>query len=352
LADYTNSAARTYYEAHAVTLYPRFHLLPSGDVICTNPILERTFTFLPNVGPFGGSYSRVCPFVAGALEDFGGYGSSSVLLPLRHKENFAARVMICGGTSTIAYKLDLRGWKPSASAYAAWKWQATGARPKPLRRVNANCTLLPTGEAFVNGGIDTGRDEPTPDVRGVLQPEIYDPYADKWILLPEQASTVRNYHSVALLMPDGRVWTAGSDIDAGRGMAARNLNIEIFEPWYHGQPGRPFVTAAPSLAYPGETIYLESTYASEIERVVLLRCGTCTHAFNPDQRLIELSFRRVKGDGLLAQMPPDNAIVPPGPYFIYTIRAHPGTLGLPSSGTDIYLVPERNPHSGRPQHDP
>jgi hypothetical protein len=49
------------------------------------------------------------------------------------------------------------------------------------------------------------------------------------------------------------------------GVATPNLDIEIFEPWYHDEPDRPYITAAPSLANPGETIYVESTYADEID---------------------------------------------------------------------------------------
>ena len=80
------------------------------------------------------------------------------------------------------------------------------------------------------GGIDSGRGEPTPDARAVLEPELYDPYANKWHLLKDPSPSPRNYHSVALLMPDGAVWSAGSDKDAGRGPAARNLDIDIYEP--------------------------------------------------------------------------------------------------------------------------
>jgi hypothetical protein len=181
------------------------------------------------------------------------------------------------------------------------------------------------------------------DARGVVDPEIYDPFTDKWTWLRDPAPTVRNYHSVALLMPDGRVWVAGSDKDAGGGPPARILDIDLYEPWYHGNPRRPFVKAAPSLAYPKETVVVRSTFADEIQRVVLLRCGSATHAFDPDQRYISLSFRHVVDDILLVQMPPDNNVLPPGPYFIYTVRRDSNPLGLPSYGAQIYIVPERDP---------
>ena len=41
-------------------------------------------------------------------------------------------------------------------------------------------------------------------------------------------------------------------------------------------------------------------------------------------------------------MPPDNNIMPQAPHLIFTIRQKPGSLGLPSFGTDIYIVQERH----------
>ena len=135
----------------------------------------------------------------------------------------------------------------------------------------------------------------------------------------------------------------------------RNLDIEIYSPWYVSQPGRPFITAAPSLAYPGETILVRSTFAKEIVRVVLVRCGTCTHAFNPDQRMLELAFTNPLDDNLLVTMPPNNNILVPGPYLIFTIRKPADAtdekvknLGLPSVGADIYIVKERDRDHNRP----
>jgi hypothetical protein len=360
LASYSNDADRMYYEGHATTYYPRMHLLPTGDILCTNPVAERTISFTPGVGPHGGTFYNICGFPPSAIPAFAGYGGTSVLLPLRHDEGFRARAMICGSFADSPYILDLGGWHPSLSGTGSWGWHATGGRRMTEHRVHANSVILPTGEVFVCGGIDAGLGDPTPDNRAVMMPEIYNPYTNSWTVTGEPASSPRNYHSVALLMPDGRVWTAGSDRNGGRGAGpppsnnppgnpdVRNLDIEIYEPWYVGDPGRPYITAAPSLAYPSTTILVKSTYAREIERVVLVRCGTSTHSFNPDQRMIELQFTNPVDDDLLVIMPPNNNIVPPGPYFIFTIRRKFGTLGLPSSGTDIYIVPEKPDGQDRP----
>src|SRR5262249_7074241 len=152
-----------------------------------------------------------------------------------------------------------------------------------------------------------------PDSRGVREPEIYNPFDDTWTWLNDPAPSVRNYHSVGLLMPDGRVWVAGSDVNAGRGMTSRNLDIDLYETWYNGNPDRPEVAAAPSMTRPNETVLVQSTFAAEIERVVLIRCGSATHSFNPDQRYISVKYRYDGEDRLEVEMPPNNNILPPGP---------------------------------------
>ena len=142
------------------------------------------------------------------------------------------------------------------------------------------------------------------------------------------------------------VWVAGSDKDASPGLAARNLDIDIYQPWYHGNPKRPFIKGAPSLAYPGESIVVKSTDADEIQGVVMVRCGTSTHSFDPDQRYLNLKFQYVGDDILVVDMPPNNNILPPGPYLIYTLRRDQNPLGLPSYGAQIYIVAPHDPRHG------
>jgi hypothetical protein len=360
LAPYSNGGAVQYYGNQAMPLYPRVHLLPTGDILCSSPVGRQTLVFRPDIGPNGGTYTMVCIFPPDINENYSWPNSpfnwNSVLLPLGLRQRpgspgqwdpLPTRVMICGGTSARPHMLDLTSWPALPT-----DWRKTGARAISKARVNSNATILPTGEILVTGGINISeleltRKVPILDTRGTNEPELYDPYINKWTVLNqpgEIAAVPRNYHSVALLMPDGRVWTAGSSIDAAGGVATRNLDIEIYEPWYHGDPGRPYITDAPSLAYAGQTVTIKSTFANEIERVVVVRCGSCTHAFNSDQRLVELKFRHAGGDQLLVDMPADNNIFPSGPYLIFTIRKKAGTLGLPSSGTDIHVVPERDPN--------
>jgi hypothetical protein len=218
-------------------LYPRLHLLPTGDIVCTNSIRESTYTLAPDVGPNGGTFTRVCDFRPSFVE-YGAFSKPSVLLPLLHKgdkdakdrhgrrwtKGYKPRVLVCGDAQ--AWILDLSNWGGVGSTPIAAAWQPAASRsPKPIRR-HSNAVILPTGEIFVSGGIDMTESEvmdlrlPQSDSRSVLDPEMYNPFTNKWKWLndpPMKNGGARNYHSVALLMPDGRVWVAGSDKDARQG---------------------------------------------------------------------------------------------------------------------------------------
>jgi len=58
----------------------------------------------------------------------------------------------------------------------------------------------------------------------------YGPETGQWHLVDEPASRLRNYHSTALLMPNGRVWTAGgnSPTQSGQPDGAAQKSIDIF----------------------------------------------------------------------------------------------------------------------------
>src|SRR5262249_31025605 len=126
--------------------------------------------------------------------------TTSVLLPLHHEENYHPRVLVCGGPKALIADLAL-------AAPHTPPLTKTAPRQHTQTRNYANCTLLPTGDVVVTGGVTKGigSDHYT-EADGVRVPEIYHPpsegRADSWDTGPA-ASETRGYHSVALLMPDG-----------------------------------------------------------------------------------------------------------------------------------------------------
>src|SRR5262249_29996440 len=135
--------------------------------------------------------------------------TASVLLPLTPSNGYRPRVLLCGADT--AYTLDLGDFDPRKPGPQP-TWTPTKPRMLQSVRQNLSALLLPTGEVLVSGGCSGNPDGSVPDETGVQAAELYQPATGEWLLL-EEAAVVRNYHSVALLMPDGRVWTAGSSRD-------------------------------------------------------------------------------------------------------------------------------------------
>jgi hypothetical protein len=121
-------------------------------------------------------------------------------------------------------------------------------------------------------------------------------------------------------MPDGRVWTAGgnSPTQPDTPPGDNQKKIEIFDPPYPAGP-RPTITSCPSAVEFGLSFAVQTPQAQQIRHVTLLRCGSSTHAFNPDQRCIFLSFAVEAADRLRVTAPPHGAVAPPGSYLLFLV---------------------------------
>ena len=90
------------------------------------------------------------------------------------------------------------------------QWKMSGKMHHP--RIHANSVLLPDGKVLVVGGMSSY--EHISDMNGmdgsVLPAEMYDPSTDTWTMMAAQ-QTARLYHSTAILLPDGRVVSMGSN---------------------------------------------------------------------------------------------------------------------------------------------
>ncbi|MDQ3287329.1 MAG: DUF1929 domain-containing protein [Pseudomonadota bacterium] len=309
--------------------YPRLHVLPDSSVISMSPMANRR---LEKWQPYTDATDWddvIAPPPEGIYDNWFAQDTTSVMLPLRPQEGYRARIMQAGGS--MPYILDpadvAAGWTAAPRAMID---HPSAGDMNPVRE-NADSIILPTGEIFIEGGLKSGIDDST----GVRAPEAYDPVSGTWRVLPA-SPVVRGYHSTALLMPDGAVWVAGSNFNAAAGMDNRELRVEIFEPWYFcGR--RPRITDIAPKACHGEAIEISTPDAASITRVVLVRCGSVTHNFNPDQRLVELEFGRERGDVILAQVPAEPAVAIVGYYLAFLI----GDGGRPSTGRFVQICKGR-----------
>jgi hypothetical protein len=218
----------------------------------------------------------------------------------------------------------------------AWVTVPRNGATSRLRRSNSSATILPTGNVLLTGGAN-----PDDDRSGVMEPELYSTPIDhapgipsyvagpgSWNTINDPATVVRNYHSTALLMPDGRVWTAGGNRSPPPGTpedgqptlppTADQEKIEIFDPPYPAGT-RPRITRCAEVVTYGERFEVQTPQAQNIHAVTLVRCGSSTHAFNPDQRCIFLSFNAPTANLLQVTAPPNGAVAPPGNYMLFIV---------------------------------
>jgi hypothetical protein len=344
VGDPEDPAARAHFREHdSATLYPRAYVIPGGKVLVVSPSKAgKTEALTIDESTWKGQYQTVGDFTPLSTQRYGSYWESSVLLPISW-DSTEARVLLLGAEDSWICTVPARPGIP------LWRKTAPRQLANTPRRIHGLAVLLPNLKVLAVGGC---AGPPLPPQLNVLDataqraPEIYDPEVNRdgatpgsWTALTQAAERekqARNYHSTAILMRDGRVWVGGGNNDGIGGIANANLNIEVYEPAYYGNPNRPEILAAPDRWLTGTSFEVESTQVSEnnIEHVIIIRCGSVTHAFNSDQRLIKLGFTKIGGDRLRVNAPKDASIAPPGFYFMFTVNKQ----NLPSLGIKVYIT--------------
>lgn len=311
--------------------YPRYHLTGQGALFCDTLGLHVDGGVEPrSYHPYQAQWQGPA---AGAVPDsFYDWGSSatSVLLPLLPSDGYRPRFFAANGLQ--AYRIDNSGGQSF--------WQEVPARIGPdagRTRDNGCAVLLPTGQVALVGGVQAFR---TADAEATLSAELYDPGIDwstetyldvvvdpsnlgGWVELDGDglADVARGYHSVALLLPDGSVWTAGStEVDDSPYPDEEHRQEVWMPPYPDGE--RPVIldVDATSTDYGAQFhVDVDTPSGDPIERVALIRCGSVTHGFDPDQRYVGLTFS--SGAQLTVTAPSDPDVAPPGYYMLWVVDA-------------------------------
>lgn len=271
--------------------YPKSFVTPAGDV--WNLAGQDMFY----IDPDGvGSVDMIGTF--NQIENTGGTASAVNYAP--------GRILQVGGNKATIFDLN---YDPPRIIEAA---------PMHENRLFANAVVLPDGRVLVTGG--SGRFNENVDV--AYAAEIWDPTTNTWTLLAE-SQVPRLYHSTALLMPDGRIFTGGG----GAPGPQNHLNAEIFSPPYlFGDDGgtltQPTLSVADGDLGYGETF--TATTNTTIDRVTMIRVGHNTHAMST-QNFVELNFAQSQ-DRLAIATPEYATLATPGEYMIFALDA----AGTPS----------------------
>lgn len=188
-------------------------------------------------------------------------------------------------------------------------------------------TVLSDGRVFIAGGhIWQGALNPA---QGVINTTIFDPassaWTEGWTEMAAQTAP-RMYHSTALLLPDGRV------LSAGQSSGKYEKTGEIFSPPYLFKGARPAITSAPATLGYRAAFTVTSPQAASIARLVLIKPGAVTHSCNFDQRYVACTFT-ASGTRLSAVAPPSANSAPPGWYLLFLVDV----AGVPSVASWVHV---------------
>ena len=306
--------------------YPRMNLIRGGQLFITTTTAGQCRFFDPSTG------NLVGPVVGAPPAPYNsGWDYSVILMPLVPGDEYRARLLAVNGVTPHKIELNLDTGAPTP----AWTPAGTRQGSAAGKARTFSCPIyLPTGQIFVPGGINGSADTAAVKTPEIYTPDIdwaartYGPGAGAWATVEEPAQIARNYHSVALLLPDGSVFTAGSSINANSGDPATvgQRNIEIFYPSCFSDAARPLIANAPrTLNFAGDQFTIETgsvVQAGSIRKVALIRCGSVTHAADYDQRYVALAFTHQAGTAnLIASYPSDPSVLPPGWYMLWIVDA-------------------------------
>jgi Domain of unknown function (DUF1929) len=296
---------------------------------------------------------------SGKLRTYDKQGSC-VLLPLLPPYSQPPRLLVVGGVgwtflgtggyfegTDIAEVFELDRANPENSV-----WRSPLGGRMLHKRFMSDSVLLPDGNVLVVNG--AGRGVADGSHESVKTPELFDPATESWRAMADQ-SHPRHYHSVALLVPDGRVlvsgntrlWNPGNDVD--------DKTIELFSPPYLFRGPQPFIYSVfPERLEYGHDFDVVTFYAGFpdviqtadghtipnprfLESVALIRVSSVTHSNNMDQRFVGLEIVGRTHDTLRVRAPLDGTVAPPGHYMLFIVSRN----RVPSKGKILWVGPRQ-----------
>ena len=288
--------------------YPFMFVLPDGRVAFTGGSEYDTITQVLDVS--AQTWTTVDNRVLA--------GSSAVMYQPGKimKSGEAADSGFSGPAARTTYVIDFNQPNPT--------WRQTS--DMAFSRSFMNLTALPDGNVLVTGG-ETTKDGSNP-ANAVKEAELWNPTTETWTTMA-RAQRPRLYHSIAILLPDGRVLVSGGGADAG---VPDELTAEYYSPPYLFKGTRPSITSSPSTVQYGAPFFVGTPDSTSIASVSLIKSAAVTHFFNQEQRFMNLSFTQTSG-GLTVNAPANANLATPGQYMLFIINSN----GVPSVAPFVTL---------------
>lgn len=298
--------------------HPRLFLGPDGRIFAPGPSPNMQFYGLGGTGSVQAAGRRG--------DDEFSQNDITVMIGV-------GKFLKAGGN--VSYDRENPGYTPSShNSYIidinSGTAVVTKVAPMKYPRNYSNGVVLPNGQVFVAGGSDNAKG--FSDDGAIKAAELFDPASNTWRELPP-GKNPRPYHSIVLLLADGRVLVGGGGLcSSSDNCAVNHPDVEIYSPPY-AQPGvaRPAVTGAPeTVAANGGTFTVQVT--GTVNRFSLVRLGSVTHSIKTDQRFILLDPPSGTGGTRTVKAPANKNIAPPGYYLLFALNGD-----IPSDGRVIRL---------------
>jgi galactose oxidase len=209
-------------------------------------------------------------------------------------------------SSQASYVIDINGGGTAAVSEVG---------PMKYPRAFGNGVVLANGQVLAVGGLDNAKG--FSDDGAVKVAELFNPATGTWTELAPMVKP-RPYHSIALLLTDGRVMVGGGGLcSSSDNCAVNHPDVEIFSPPYLFGTPRPTITNAPTtITANGSTFSVTTT--GTVTGFSLVRMASVTHSTNTDQR-----FQRLQSSGsgtFTVTAPLNKNIAPPGYYMLFALN--------------------------------
>ena len=304
-------------------LYPGLHLLPNNVLFYTRtgwghaggapPASLDSSSYFHFSAPTIGSWSSIAPSTINRCKGM------SVMIYRNACPH--TRILVVGGCDSLGAGINSAAEIIDASLLSpASAWTLTAPLPDTNLRRQCNAVLLPDNTVLVAGGVTT------PNSPCML----FDPAANTWSGMADLPS-VRMYHSVMILLPNGKVMMSGWANDAPSG------TIDLYSPPYLFKGARPTISSAPATVSFGQQFTIGTPDATSIVKVTMVKPMAVTHQTESNQRVIELFFLHdhVHPNNLIVTAPngSPHAFAPRGFYMLFVLN----TAGVPSFAKWIHL---------------